>query len=103
MNRANQFVMNLLIWFVLAGMLCIYAGLVPFAQDNHHASRYRVWLAKWNGLLAMQKMRQRHLYEQVFVRYIGLRSGILSRETTLVLAQKTVAYVCVRTLNLFLQ
>jgi hypothetical protein len=103
MYRANQFPMNFIIWSVLAGILIVYTGFVSQDKVNYYAFRYRILSVKWKAMLAMLQLRQRHLYEQVVIRYIGLKAGILIRETTIGLAFKVAAYLFIRTLNLLLQ
>jgi hypothetical protein len=103
MNRANQFAMSLPYWFFLAGVLFIYIIFTQPGWGRYIYLHYRIIVVKWKAVLAMLKLRQQQLSEEVTIRYLGFRSGILIRETTVGLAYKVTTYLWIRTLNLLLQ
>jgi hypothetical protein len=103
MNRANLFMTRFSIWFIILAVVSAWLLTEQGSFLANYLIAIRILRLRFKMMLDLLKLKERHLWEDIALRQAGCQNGIWIWETTIGLARKTVAYLCVRFLNGLLQ
>ena len=103
MNRANLFATSLTAWKSLLAMMFSWIVISRFDYRWDFSRSILILQMKIKMIMAILQLREGHLYEDIRFRHIGLGKEIYIWDTTVGLVYKTIAYLFVRLINVFLQ
>ena len=103
MNRANLFITRFSIWFIILAGVSTWLLTEQGSFLSNYFIAIQILRLRIKMVMELLRLKERHLREDIVLRQAGCQNGIWIWQTTIGLARKTAAYLCVRLLNGLLQ